>query len=198
MCEFIITSFVGFHIIMLPHQWWRTLIEIQRGEYSGNTPTLSPIMHIQVSYQCFQVTKETGEPPASLLTVTNKSVDQTVPSVFGFDAPTRLQPVIQHQWLMLSKDILENYHWLMATSLSILQVATTVLWYQMATFTIIHRIIVANSNSTLPEPVVNGTKHSPSPAIPTKSLYAHEWISPTSRPPHLRLSWQWHRWGTNH
>ena len=46
-----------------------------------------------------------------------------------------------------------------------------------------------NSNSTSPEPIINGTKRSPSPAIPTKSLYNHERISPPgNRPPHLRLS----------
>lgn len=48
-----------------------------------------------------------------------------------------------------------------------------------------------NSKSTSPEPLamVNGAKRSPSPAIPAKSLYTHERISPPSnRPPHLRLS----------
>ena len=48
-----------------------------------------------------------------------------------------------------------------------------------------------NSKSVSPEPVANGngSKRSPSPAIPTKSLYDHARISPPSnRPPHLRLS----------
>jgi len=51
--------------------------------------------------------------------------------------------------------------------------------------------INGNSNSASPEPIVlaNGTKRSPSPAIPAKSLYTHERISPPSnRPAHLRLS----------
>ena len=53
----------------------------------------------------------------------------------------------------------------------------------------IHYNTPINGKSASPEPMVNGTKRSPSPAIPTKSLYTHEQISPPSnRPPHLRLS----------
>ena len=125
--------------------------------------------------------------------MTNKSVDQTVPSVFGFNAPvtttyltstsntTSMANAVKRHLELPEEPLVNGDKVINSTSSNDSALIPN---------GNIHYNTPDNSksNSTSPEPVVNGTKRSPSPAIPTKSLYDHERISPTSRPPHLRLS----------
>ena len=137
-----------------------------------------------------------GNPPASPLIVNKKSpADQNSPSVFGFNAPVTTtyqtsstsiitslaNSVTRH--LELPEEALLNGDKLVNSSSSNDS-------HCIPNGAIHHNTpINGNSKSASPEPIVNGTKRSPSPAIPTKSLYTHERISPPSnRPPHLRLS----------
>ena len=136
-----------------------------------------------------------GNPPPSPLIVNKKSADQNSPSVFGFNAPvtttyqtwstsittSTANSVTRH--LELPEEPLLNGDKLINSSSS-----------NDSHFIpngVVHYNTPINGSSKLasPEPMINGTKRSPSPAIPTKSLYTHEQISPPSnRPPHLRLS----------
>ena len=136
-----------------------------------------------------------GNPPASPLIVNKKTPDQNSPSVFGFNAPVTTtyqssstsitnslaNSVTRH--LELPEEPLLNGDKLVNSSSSNDS-------HCIPNGAIHHNTPVnGNSKSASPEPLVNGTKRSPSPAIPTKSLYTHERISPPSnRPPHLRLS----------
>ena len=139
--------------------------------------------------------RKVGNPPPSPLIVNKKLADQNSPSVFGFNAPvtttyqtwstsittSTANSVTRH--LELPEEPLLNGDKLMNSSSS-----------NDSHFTpngAIHHNTPINgsSKSASPEPMINGTKRSPSPAIPTKSLYTHERISPPSnRPPHLTLS----------
>ena len=134
-----------------------------------------------------------GNPPASPLIVNKKSPDQSS-SVFGFNAPVTTtyqtstsittslaNSVTRH--LELPEEPLLNGDQLVNSSSSNDS-------HCIPNGAIHHNTPVnGNSKSASPEPIVNGTKRSPSPVIPTKSLYTHERISPPSnRPPHLRLS----------
>ena len=139
--------------------------------------------------------RKVGNPPPSPLIVNKKSADQNSPSVFGFNAPvtttyqtwstsittSTVNSVTRH--LELPEEPLLNGDKLVNSSSSNDShiIPNGAIHYNTP--------INGSSKSASPEPMVNGTKRSPSPAIPTKSLYTHERISPPSnRPPHLRLS----------
>ena len=120
-----------------------------------------------------------GNPPISPLFVNKKSPDQNSSSVFGFNAPVTTtyqtstsittslaNSVTRH--LELPEESLLNGDQLVNSSSSNDSHCIT-------NGAIHHNTPVnGNSKSASPEPIVNGTKRSPSPAIPTKSLYTHE------------------------
>ena len=135
-----------------------------------------------------------GNPPPSPLIATKKSTNQNGPSVFGFNAPvtttchtstsiTTSMTNTAARHLELPEEALVNGDKLVNSSSSNDSsfIPNGAIHYNTP--------VNGNSKSASPEPIVNGTKRSPSPAIPTKSLYTHERISPPgNRPPHLRLS----------
>ena len=133
----------------------------------------------------------------SPLIVNKKSPEQNSPSVFGFNAPvtttyqtstivttSTTSSVTRH--LELPDGPLLNGDDKLVNSFSSSDS------HFIPNGTIHHNTPVnGNSKSASPEPIINGmnSKRSPSPAIPTKSLYTHERVSPPgNRPPHLRLS----------
>ena len=139
--------------------------------------------------------RKVGNPPPNPLIVNKKSADQNSPSVFGFNAPvtttyqtwstsittSTANSVTRH--LELPEEPLLNGDKLVNSSSSNDNhiIPNGAIHYNTP--------INGSCKSASPEPMVNSTKRSPSPAIPTKSLYTHERISPPSnRPPHLRLS----------
>ena len=142
----------------------------------------------------FRSPRKPGNPPASPLIVTNRSVEQTAPSVFGFNAPvtttyqtstnntTSMANAVKRHLELPEEPLVNGDKFINSSSSNdSALIPNGNIHYNTPDN--------GNSNSTSPEPIVNGTKRSPSPAIPTKSLYAHERISPpTNRPPHLRLS----------
>ena len=130
--------------------------------------------------------RKVGNPPLSPLIVNKKSSDQNSPSVFGFNAPvtttcqtwstsiatSTANNVTRHLELpeqpLLNGDKLVNS----SSSNDSHCIPNGTIHYNTP--------INGSSKSASPEPMVNGTKCSPSPAIPTKSLYTHERISPPS------------------
>ena len=135
-----------------------------------------------------------GIPPPSPLIATKKLTDQNGPSVFGFNAPvtttyqtstniTTSMTNTAARYLELPEEPLVNGNKLVNSSSSNDSsfIPNGAIHYNTP--------VNGNSKSASPEPIVNGTKRSPSPAIPTYSLYTHEQTSPPgNRPPHLKLS----------
>lgn len=138
-----------------------------------------------------------GNPPQSPLIVDKKLTEQNGMSVFGFDAPVTTtyltstnntasvaSNVIRHLELP-EGPIVNGGNKLMnsCSSNGSSCIPNGALHYNTP--------VNGNSKSPSPEHIIlaNGTKRSPSPAIPAKSLHAYERISPPSnRPAHLRLS----------
>ena len=150
-------------------------------------------MQLVIILNVYRSPRKVGNPPPSPLIVNKRSTEQNTTSVFGFNAPVTttyqtstsntatIASVTKH--LELPEEPLAMNGMTNSSSNDSSCIPNGALHYNTP--------VNGNSKSASPEPIAmtNGMKRSPSPAIPAKSLYTHERISPPSnRPPHLRLS----------